>query len=145
VRVHVAFTPAEAAAAPVAVVVDVVRATSTISQALAAGTPRVLCCAEIDEALALKAALGEGLTGGERNGVRIEGFDVGASPRDFVEPLAEPLILVARSFPDALTGLNAARTDRADSRPTSTSARASVLDVVPRFAGRIGTAAEIVA
>src|SRR5919198_91855 len=62
-------------------------------QAVAAGTPRVLCCAEIDEALALKAELGEGLTGGERNGVRIQGFDVGASPRDFVEPLGEPLIL----------------------------------------------------
>ena len=92
-RVHVAFTPAESAAAPVGVVVDVVRASSTICQALAAGTPRILCCSEIDEARALKAELGEGLLGGERNAVRIEGFDLGASPRDFVEPLPEPLIL----------------------------------------------------
>jgi phosphosulfolactate phosphohydrolase-like enzyme len=37
VRVHVAFTPDEAAAAPVGVVVDVLRATSTIAQALASG------------------------------------------------------------------------------------------------------------
>jgi 2-phosphosulfolactate phosphatase len=93
VRVHVAFTPAEAVAAPIGIVVDVVRATSTIAQALAAGWPRVLCCAEIDEARALKAELGEGLLGGERDAVRVEGFDLGASPRDFVEPRDEPLIL----------------------------------------------------
>jgi len=37
VRVHVAFTPAEEASAPVAIVVDVLRATSTIAQALASG------------------------------------------------------------------------------------------------------------
>ena len=49
-RVHVAFTPARADAAPVGIVVDVLRATSTIAQALAAGYERVLCCAEIDEA-----------------------------------------------------------------------------------------------
>jgi 2-phosphosulfolactate phosphatase len=59
------------------VVVDVVRATSTIAQALASGYPRVLCCRELDETRALRARLGEGLLGGERNTVRIEGFDVG--------------------------------------------------------------------
>ena len=72
---------------------DVLRATSTIAQALAAGYPRVLCCAEIDEARALKASLGEGLLGGERDAVRIEGFDVGASPREFVAEGTQPLIL----------------------------------------------------
>jgi phosphosulfolactate phosphohydrolase-like enzyme len=41
VRVHVAFTPSEAMDAPVGVVVDVIRATSTIAQALAAGYTRV--------------------------------------------------------------------------------------------------------
>ena len=92
-RVHVAFTPAETAAAPVGVVVDVVRATSTIAQALASGWPRVLCCAEIDDARAVKAELGEGLLGGERDAIRVEGFDVGASPREFVEACAQPLIL----------------------------------------------------
>ena len=50
-RVHVAFTPSEAERAPVAVVVDVLRATSTIVQALASGYRRVLCCAEIEQAL----------------------------------------------------------------------------------------------
>jgi 2-phosphosulfolactate phosphatase len=91
--VDVAFTPADAGAAPVGVVVDVVRATSTIAQALASGWPRVLCCAEIEDAHAVKDELGEGLLGGERDAIRIESFDVGASPREFVEPRSEPLIL----------------------------------------------------
>lgn len=92
-RVNVAFTPAEATPAPLGVVVDVLRATSTIAQALAAGYERVLCCAEIDEARTLRAQIPNSLLGGERQAVRIEGFDVGASPREFVEPRAETLIL----------------------------------------------------
>src|SRR5881397_338428 len=92
-RVHVAFTPAEAQRAPVGIVVDVLRATSTIAQALASGYERVYSCAEIGEALALRNELGEGLLGGERNAIKIEGFDVGASPREFVEARAKTLIL----------------------------------------------------
>src|SRR5215211_1870323 len=92
-QVHVAFTPAEAAPAPVGIVVDVLRATSTIAQALASGYRRVLCCAEIEEARALRAELPDSLVGGERKAIRIEGFDVGASPREFLEPRAETLIL----------------------------------------------------
>ena len=88
-----AFTPSEAVSAPVGVVVDVLRATSTIAQALASGWPRVLCCPGIEEARALRDELGEGILGGERNAVRIEGFDVGASPREFLEARDEPLIL----------------------------------------------------
>jgi 2-phosphosulfolactate phosphatase len=75
--VHVAYTPAEEGAAHVGIVVDVVRATSSIAQALAAGYERVLCCREIDEAHALRAERGE------RRGAVVEGFDVGASPREF--------------------------------------------------------------
>jgi 2-phosphosulfolactate phosphatase len=94
VKVHVAFTPAEAVSAPLGIVVDVMRATSTIAQALASGYRRVLCCAEIDEALALRAELDdEAVTGGEREAKRIEAFDAGASPREFLEPRAETLIL----------------------------------------------------
>ena len=93
-RCHVAFTPAEAAEAQLGIVVDVMRATSTIAQALAAGYRRVLCCSEIENALALKAELGdEAITGGERDAQRVEAFDAGASPREFREPRAETLIL----------------------------------------------------
>jgi 2-phosphosulfolactate phosphatase len=92
-RVHVAFTPAEQASAPLGIVVDVLRATSTIAQALAAGYRRVLCCSEIEDARRLRAEIGGSLVGGERTAVRIEGFDVGASPREFLKPRAETLIL----------------------------------------------------
>src|SRR4051795_510970 len=91
--VDVAFTPDEASPAPIGVVVDVLRATSTIAQALASGYERVLCAAEIDEARALRASLPDSLVGGERKAVQVEGFDVGASPREFLEPRAETLIL----------------------------------------------------
>jgi 2-phosphosulfolactate phosphatase len=93
-RLHVAFTPAEVAESSDAVVVDVMRATSVIAQALASGYRRVLCCAEIDDALELRASLDErAVLGGERNAVLIEGFDAGASPREYLEPRAETLIL----------------------------------------------------
>src|SRR5437588_2284760 len=93
VRVHVAFTPAEEAAAPVGIVVDVLRATSTIAQALASGYQRILCCGEIEQARALRASIPDSILGGERNAVRVEGFEAGASPREFLEPRAETLIL----------------------------------------------------
>ena len=94
-RVHVAFTAEEEASARVGIVVDVIRATSSIAQALASGYERVLCCAEIDEARALRAELGdEAVVGGERNAVVVDGFDVGASPREFTAaPKARTLIL----------------------------------------------------
>ena len=92
-RVDVVFTPDEAGAAPTGVVIDVIRATSTICQALAAGYQRAFCAAEVEEARALRDALGEGVLGGERHAVRISGFDLGNSPREYVEPLAETLIL----------------------------------------------------
>jgi 2-phosphosulfolactate phosphatase len=93
-RAHVAFTPSEAATAELGVVVDVVRATSSIAQALASGYRRVLCCAEVEQARALRASLGDAaVVGGERDAIRIDGFDLGASPRELLEPRAETLIL----------------------------------------------------
>jgi 2-phosphosulfolactate phosphatase len=91
VRVHVAFTPAEAAEAPTGVVIDVIRATSTICQALAAGYERVWCAAEVDDARALRN--GDVTLGGERLGVRIEGFDLGNSPNEYLEPRTTTLAL----------------------------------------------------
>lgn len=87
------FTPDEAGAAPTGVVIDVIRATSTICQALASGYERVFCAPEVDAARALREALGEGVLGGERSAVRIPGFDLGNSPREYVEPVGATLIL----------------------------------------------------
>ena len=92
-RVHVAFTPGEAAAVPTGIVVDVLRATSTIVQALESGYRRVLCCAEIEEAHALRDQLRDAVLAGERRAEPIAGFDVGNSPRDFLEPRAEAVVL----------------------------------------------------
>src|SRR5207302_7149056 len=91
--IHVASPPGETGPAPIGVVVDGLRATSPIAQALASGYQRVLCCAEIEDALALRAQIPDSLVGGERKAVQVEGFDVGASPREFLEPRAETLIL----------------------------------------------------
>lgn len=92
-RVHVALTPDESGEAPTGIVIDVIRATSTICQALAAGYERVLCTAEVDEARALRDELGTGVLGGERLNRVIPGFELGNSPREYVERRAETLIL----------------------------------------------------
>jgi 2-phosphosulfolactate phosphatase len=93
VRVHVAFTPAETAPVPTAIVIDALRATSTIVQALATGYERVYCCAEVEEARALAAELPDAVTAGERNARLIPGFDLGNSPREFVEPRGAAVVL----------------------------------------------------
>jgi 2-phosphosulfolactate phosphatase len=94
VRVHIAFTPGEQTPAPVGIVVDVLRATSTITQALAAGYERVLCCAEIDEARELATTEGPAKLAGERRLEHIEGFDFGNSPSEVAaSPPARTLIL----------------------------------------------------
>ncbi len=92
-RVRVGFTPAERVSAPVGIVIDVLRATSTICQALAAGYESVTCAAEIEDARALAGA-GVALAG-ERGNVRIDGFDFGNSPREFAagEHTASRLVL----------------------------------------------------
>jgi len=94
VLVHVAFTPGEQTPAPVGIVVDVLRATSTMTQALASGYERVLCCAEIEEARALAETAGPAALAGERRLEAIPGFDFGNSPREVAaHPRASTLIL----------------------------------------------------
>jgi 2-phosphosulfolactate phosphatase len=75
----------EALAGSAVVVMDVLRATTTLTYALAAGAAKVIACLEIDEARRIAASLaGERpLLGGERGGLRIEGFDLGNSPSEY--------------------------------------------------------------
>jgi 2-phosphosulfolactate phosphatase len=67
------------------IVIDVLRATSTICQALAAGAREVVPFVEIDEAIAAANKLGRKnvVLGGERKGVLIDGFDLGNSPSEY--------------------------------------------------------------
>jgi 2-phosphosulfolactate phosphatase len=93
VRVHVAFTPAETASVPTGIVVDVLRATSTIVQAIESGYERVYCCAEVEEAFALREELDDAVLAGEREGNPLPGFDLGNSPLEFLTPRAEAVVL----------------------------------------------------
>jgi 2-phosphosulfolactate phosphatase len=76
--VDVCFTPREIRPVEVAVVVDVLRATSTIVQALAVGYPRVVCCRSVATARELRAP-GRVLAG-ESAFVRVPDFELGNSP-----------------------------------------------------------------
>ena len=80
----------------VAVVVDVLRATTVMVHALAAGCEAVIPCGEIDEAKAVAAGLppGTALLAGERQGLPIPGFDLGNSPGDFTPEVCEGKTLV---------------------------------------------------
>lgn len=72
-------------AGSVVVVVDLLRASTTICQALAAGAKCVVPSVEVDETFANAAKYGrnEIVLGGERGGQRIDGFDLGNSPADY--------------------------------------------------------------
>lgn len=65
------------------VVVDTLRATTTIVAILANGGEGVLPVAEMEQALAMRARFPEALVGGERNNRKPKGFDAGNSPREF--------------------------------------------------------------
>ena len=71
-----------ACAGGIAVVIDVLRASTTIITALANGASRVRPVLTVEEAREEAAALGA-MLGGERGGVKIEGFDLGNSPREY--------------------------------------------------------------
>jgi 2-phosphosulfolactate phosphatase len=66
-----------------AVVIDVIRATTTITRALAQGAAGVLPVADLEKAQALKAGNPQTLLAGERGGVPLPGFDLGNSPEEF--------------------------------------------------------------
>lgn len=69
----------------VAVVIDVLRASTTILHALQAGCESVIPCLEVEAARALARSLplGEALLGGERGGQPIPGFDLGNAPEEY--------------------------------------------------------------
>ncbi|WP_425618465.1 2-phosphosulfolactate phosphatase [Anatilimnocola sp. NA78] len=69
-----------------AVVIDVLRATTTVVTALACGAREVWPFLNVDDARAKAKAAGDNvLLGGERGGLRIEGFQLGNSPAEYNE------------------------------------------------------------
>jgi 2-phosphosulfolactate phosphatase len=89
--IDVALTASELRPAAVAVVIDVLRATSTATQALASGYRSVLCVDTIERALELRAP-GRVLAG-ERRCVQPPGFDLGNSPADVGDGAGRELVL----------------------------------------------------
>jgi 2-phosphosulfolactate phosphatase len=77
--------PIERLAGSTVIVVDVLRASSTICQALASGAQAVVPFLEVEEtrAAAERAGRSNVVLAGERKGCRITGFDLGNSPSEF--------------------------------------------------------------
>ncbi|MEP0828040.1 MAG: 2-phosphosulfolactate phosphatase [bacterium] len=67
--------------------IDVLRASTTICQALKSGARAVIPVAEPGEAAELRSKIGNdnSVLGGERDGVKIENFDLGNSPLEYTE------------------------------------------------------------
>ena len=84
---HVHFLPELAdpheLAGHATVVIDVLRASTTIVHALTAGAAEVVPCLEVAEARQLAQQRPGALLGGERGGKRISGFDFGNSPTEY--------------------------------------------------------------
>jgi 2-phosphosulfolactate phosphatase len=78
------------------VVIDVVRATTSIVEALANGARGIYPTVSTEEAVKLAHSLGrdDTLLCGERKGQKVEGFDLGNSPGDFTREAVEGKRLV---------------------------------------------------
>jgi 2-phosphosulfolactate phosphatase len=93
------------------VVVDVIRATSSIVTAFAHGCHTIFPAESVSDAQALKAAHPQALLCGERDGRRIEGFALGNSPREFTADAVggQELILATSNGTRTLRAVNAGR------------------------------------
>ena len=135
-RIETFFTVPEVDSGAIAgasvVVIDVVRATTTIIEALANGARSILPTDTTEEAVRLASSLGreDTLLCGERKGRKVEGFDLGNSPREFTREVVDDKKLVmsttngtralrsgqegARLLPCAFTNLGAVATEVAN-------------------------------
>jgi 2-phosphosulfolactate phosphatase len=104
--IDVAFLGTAVRPAGTAVVIDVLRATSTITLALASGYERVLVASSIDAAGALRAP-GRVLAG-EVGCARAPGFDLGNSPEETRDPRAPELVLATTNGAPAIVAAAAA-------------------------------------
>lgn len=98
----------------VAVVIDVLRASTTIIHALAAGCRSVRPCLEIDEARQIADGMraGKVLLGGERGGQPLPGFDFGNSPREYTAKVCHGSTLVLTTSNGTRAISRAAEADR---------------------------------
>ena len=90
-----------------AVVIDVLRATSVITTALENGAREVIPVKTVEEAQNLYATCDNALSCGERNAVKIEGFDLGNSPLEYKKKVVEgkTLILTTTNGTNAINNI----------------------------------------
>lgn len=91
-----ALIPPAALQGGVAVVLDVLRATTVMVHALAAGCEAVIPCLEVEDArrTAARLSTSKAILGGERGGLPIEGFDLGNSPASYTPDVCAGKTLV---------------------------------------------------
>lgn len=112
-QIDVLFTPADLTEASIegrtALIVDVLRATTTMITALAAGTPAIYPVEGIEEARELAAQLGGAILGGERGGLPPQGFQRGNSPLEYQGGSGDqPVVLTTTNGTRALARAQAA-------------------------------------
>src|SRR5437763_2497421 len=116
VQVHLVpeLAPAGRLAGGVAVVIDVLRASTTIVHALVAGCCAVRPCAEIDEAQTLAGSMrvGRVLLAGERGGAPLPGFALGNSPAEYTPKVCKGRTLVLTTTNGTRALLRAAEAER---------------------------------
>ncbi len=116
VKVHllpVLFEP-EDVRGGIAVIIDVLRASTTITHALANGASCVVPCGEVDEALQLAQArpAGSVLLGGEREGLLIDGFHLDNNPFAYGSDVVRGNTIIFTTSNGTRALLRAAQADR---------------------------------
>jgi len=115
-HLDVLFLPSELPARPrrerFAVVVDVIRATTSVVTAFQHGCRSILPVASLEEARAALVASPEAVLAGEQGGCRIPGFVLGNSPREFSREMVagRDVILTTSNGTKALRAVSAGRT-----------------------------------
>ena len=99
------------------VVIDVLRATSTIVTAFMNGCRSIVPVAEVEEAFQLvRGSMPHALIGGEREGIAVDGFDLGNSPQEYTSSRVQGKTVVLtttngsrafRSLPQGTVGIAA--------------------------------------
>jgi 2-phosphosulfolactate phosphatase len=82
-RVQVLLAPGPVPRGSAALILDVLRATTTLTTAFANGAARVIPAATLEEARARKREHPDALMCGERDGRIVPGFDLGNSPEEY--------------------------------------------------------------
>ena len=107
--IDVTFLGTDVRPAGTAVVIDVLRATSTITLALASGYERVLVAGSVDAATELRAD--DRTLAGEVGCARAPGFDLGNSPEETRSPRTRDLVLATTNGAPAIVAAAAVAED----------------------------------